>query len=107
MVSERCDPDEFVQAAAGWSRLRLESELRQEIAAAELARDRGRSGLATTPDGCYRYLAFLRQLDTWLQTGTFPKQGRRRTRALITTLAEAMVSSGRLDANLLRPLRRT
>ena len=92
--------------AAEWSRLRLESELQQEIAAAELARDLGRSGLAATPAGCYRYLAFLRQLSTWLQTGTFPKQGRRRTRALITALAEGMVSSGQLDAHLLRPLRR-
>ena len=106
MVSQRRDPDEFVQAAARWSRLRLESELRQEITAAELARDRGRSGLAATPAGCYHYLAFLRQLSTWLQTGTFPRQGRRRTRALIATLAEVMVSSGQLDENLLKPLRR-
>jgi hypothetical protein len=106
MVSQRRDPDEFVQAAARWSRLRVESELRQEIAAAELARDRGRSGLGATPAGCYRHLTFLRQLSTWLQTGTFPRQGRRRTRALIATLAEVMVSSGQLDENLLKPLRR-
>ena len=107
MVSERCDPAEFVQAAVAWGRLRLDTELEQEIAAAELARDRWRMRLGDAVPGCHRYLAFLRQLRQWLQTGTFPRQGRRQTRELLAVLGGALVANGQIDPKVVEALRNT
>ena len=104
MVSERCDPAEFVQAAVAWSRLRLDTELEQEIAAAELARDRWRMRLGKAVPGCHTYLAFLRQLRQWLETGTFPRQGRRHTRELFAVLGEGLAAKGQLDPKVLEAL---
>jgi hypothetical protein len=105
MVSERCEPLEFVQAAVAWSRLRLDSELDQEIAAAELARDRARIGFGAAPSNCHRYLVFLRQMREWLRTGEFPRQGRRRSRELLAVLGAALVARGQLDPRAIEALR--
>jgi hypothetical protein len=105
MISERCEPAEFVQAALSWDRLRLDTGLEQELAAAELVRDRARLGQGTLPSRCHHYVAFLRQLRQWLHTGQFPRQGRRRTRELIAILARALVAKGQLDPKATEALR--
>jgi hypothetical protein len=105
MISERCEPAEFVDAALGWGRQRLDVELDQEIAAAELARTRAKMGLGPPPPGCHHYHAFLQQMRQWLRTGQFPRQGRRRTRELLAILGRAMAANGQLDPKAVEALR--
>ena len=105
MISESCEPAEFVHAAKAWDWLRLEAEIEQEVVAAELAKERMRLRLAPAPRTCHAYLLFLRQLSHWLQTGAFPRQGRRRSRQLIAEVAERLAAKGQVDRSAVDALR--
>jgi hypothetical protein len=41
----------------------------------------------------------------WLRTGKFPRQGRRRSRALIAKLAEQLAAKGQVDPKAIEELR--
>ena len=97
MISERCEPAEFVRAAQAWDRSRLDRELEREIAAAELVRDRAGLGSGTSPSRCHQYIAFLRQLRQWLIAAQLPRPRRHGTRELITAVARALAEKGQLD----------
>ena len=104
MISESCDPAEFVRAAVGWDRMRLEAELDRELAAAELECDRAQIAGGRVRAGSSGYINFLKRARAWLQSGHVSPQMRREIKALLMTLAEALVARGQLDEAALASL---
>jgi hypothetical protein len=106
VISERCDPGEFVRSAAGWPRLRLEAELERELERASLACHRAllqRRGVP--PVGCAAYMNFLKRLRDWLRTGRAPRSLRREPRELMAVVGQALAERGQLDPTLLLTLK--
>jgi hypothetical protein len=104
LISEHFDPEEFVRAAVGWSRLRLEGEVDRERREAELLADKAWVTRQQLPRACRAYATFLKRVSDWLGTGLAPRHSRRETRALMLTLGEALVTRGQLDASSLQNL---
>jgi hypothetical protein len=105
LVSEAFDPAEFVRAAAGWDRGRVESEAERELRAVMLVWDRSLLDRVKPPRGCRPYAKFLERLADWLRTGRVPPFARRDTRGPFLVLAEALARRGQFDPAGLRPLR--
>ena len=104
LISEHFDPDEFVRAAVGWSRLRLESEIDNELRAAELVAEKASVAREPPPRACRAYAAFLKRTAQWLGSGVAPRHTRRETRALMLTLGQALLTKGQMEAASLRNL---
>ena len=104
LISEHLDPEEFVRAALGWNRLRLESEIEGELRAAQLLADRAWVAREQPPHACRAYAAFLKRMANWLGTGVAPRHTRRETRALMLTLGQALLARGQIDPSSLRNL---
>ena len=105
MISESCDPAEFVRAAVGWDRMRLEAELDRELAAAELECDKARATGDRFRPGSSSYITFLKRARTWLDSGHVSPQMRRETKALLLTLAESLAARGQIEEAKLQALR--
>lgn len=104
LISEHFDPDEFVRAAVGWSRLRLESEIEREVRATELLGDRAWAAREPPPHACRAYITFLKRLSEWLRSGVAPRHTRRETRALMLALGEALLARGQIEPSSLQNL---
>ena len=104
LISERFDPEEFVRAAVGWNRLRLESEIENELRAAELLAEKAWVTREQPPRACRAYAAFLKRMADWLGTGVAPRHTRRETRALMLTVGDALLSRGQIEPSSLRNL---
>lgn len=105
MISESCDPAEFVCAAVGWDRMRLEAELDRELAAAELECDKARAAGERFKPGSSGYITFLKRARTWLDSGHVTPQMRRETKALLLALAESLAARGQIEEAKLHALR--
>ena len=104
LISEHFDPEEFVRTAVGWNRLRLESEIENELRAAELLADRASIRREQPPQACRAYASFLKRTADWLCTGVAPRHTRREIRALMLTLGQALLARGQIEPQSLRPL---
>jgi hypothetical protein len=104
LISEQFDPEEFVRAAVGWNRLRLESEIENELRAAELLAERAWVAREQPPRACRAYATFLKRMADWLGTGRAPRHSRRETRALMLTLGQALLSRGQIEPQSLQHL---
>lgn len=104
LISEHFEPEEFVRAAVGWNRLRLESELERELREAELLGERAWVSHERPPHACRAYVTFLKRLSDWLGTGVAPRHSRRQTRALMLTLGQALLARGQVEPSALTPL---
>lgn len=104
LISEHFEPDEFVRAAVGWNRLRLESEIEREVRAVELLGDRAWAAREPPPRACRAYVTFLKRLSDWLRTGVAPRHTRRETRALMLALGEALLARGQVEPSSLQNL---
>ena len=104
LISEHFDPEEFVRAAVGWNRLRLESEIESELRAAELLADRAWVAREQPPRARRAYAAFLKRMADWLGTGVAPRHTRRETRALMLTLGQALLARGQIEPSSLQNL---
>lgn len=104
LISEHFDPEEFVRAAVGWNRLRLESEIENERRAAELLAEKAWVAREQPPRACRAYATFLKRMADWLGTGQAPRHSRHETRALMLTLGQALLSRGQIEAASLRNL---
>ena len=104
LISERFDAEEFVRAAVGWNRLRLESEIEHELRAAELLAERAWVAREQPPRACRAYAAFLKRTAEWLVSGAAPRHTRHQTRALMLTLGQALLARGQVEPESLRNL---
>jgi hypothetical protein len=104
LISEHFDPEEFVRAAVGWNRLRLEGEIENELRAAELLADRARVRREQPPHACRAYATFLKRMADWLGTGVAPRHTRRETRALMLTLGQGLLARGQIEPQALQHL---
>jgi hypothetical protein len=105
LVSEACDPAEFVRAAVAWDRARVEAEVERELRAALLLWETSFFAKARPPRGCRPYANFLARLREWIGSGVAPRYARRDTRELLLAVSEALVRRGQMDPAALAALR--